>query len=80
MPAGASTVGVNSFPQMGLLFSVGTGCGKAPGVAFDVVVVDGDWAVDGVFELQLTIDTANAPPTAAPTTARVRRTGSNFSI
>jgi hypothetical protein len=39
MAAGASTVGVNSFPQMGLLFSVGAGGGDAPGVGDCVVVV-----------------------------------------
>jgi hypothetical protein len=82
---GGWTVGVNRFPPVGLkLFSVGAG-GGAPGVGgcVVVVVVVGDWVVDGAFEplpLQLAIDAANPARTAAPATTRVRRTGSRSSI
>jgi hypothetical protein len=66
-----------------MLFSVGAG-GGAPGVwACVVVVVVGDWVVDGAFAplpLQLAIDAANPARTAAPATTRARRTGSRFSI
>jgi hypothetical protein len=79
----AWTVGVNKFPPEGLtLFSVGAG-GGAPWVGDCVVlvVVVGDWVVDGAFEplpLQLAIDAANPARTAAPATTRARRT--RFSI
>jgi hypothetical protein len=81
----ARAVGVNLFPPVGLmLFSVGAG-GGSPGVAdcVVVVVVVGDWVVDGAFEplpLQLAIDTTNPARTATPPTTRARRTGSRFSI
>jgi hypothetical protein len=83
--AGAWTVGVNKFPPVGLmLFSVGAG-GGVPGVGdcAVVVVVVGDWVVDGAFEplpLQLAIDATNPARTTAPATTRARRTGSRFSI
>jgi hypothetical protein len=82
---GARTVGVNRFPPVGLmLFSVGAG-GGAPGAGdcVVVVVVVGDWVVDGGFAplpLQLAIDAANPARTTAPATTRARRTGSRFSI
>jgi hypothetical protein len=84
----AWTVGVNRFPPVGLmlvmLFSVGAG-GGAPGVAdcVVVVVVVGDWVLDGAFEplpLQLTIDATNPASTAIPATTRARRVASEFSI
>jgi hypothetical protein len=81
----AWTVGVNLFPPVGLmLFSVGAG-GGSPGVGdcVVVVVVVGDWVVDGAFEplpLQLAIDAANPARTATPPTTRARRTGPRFSI
>ena len=82
---GARTVGVNRFPPVGLmLFSVGAGGGAAGvGDCVVVVVVVGDWVVDGAFEplpLQLAIDAANQARTAAPPTTRARRTGTRFSI
>jgi hypothetical protein len=83
--AGAWTGGVNRFPPVGLmLFSVGAG-GGVPGVGdcVVVVVVAGDWVVDGALEplpLQLAVDAANPTRTAAPATTRARRTGSRFSI
>jgi hypothetical protein len=83
---GAWTVGVNRFPPVGLMaFSVGAG-GGAPGVGdcvVVVVVVVGDWVVDGALEplpLQLAIDATTPTRTAAPATTRARRTGSRFSI
>jgi hypothetical protein len=48
-----------------------------------VVVVVGDWVVDGAFEplpLQLAIDAAIPARTATPATPHARRTGSRFSI
>jgi hypothetical protein len=84
--AGASTVGVNRFPPVGLmLFSVGAGGGGALGVGdcVAVVVVGGDCVVDGALEplpLQLAIDAATPARTATPATTRARRTGSRFSI
>jgi len=84
MAAGASTVGVNSFPQTGLLFSVGAGGRDAPGVAdCAMVVIVGDWVVDGAFDPlppQLAIDAANPARTATPAMTRARRTGSRLSI
>jgi hypothetical protein len=81
----AWTVGVNRFPPVGLmLFSVGAGGGAAGvGDCVVVVVVVGDWVVDGAFEplpLQLVIDAANPARTAAPPTTRARRTAFEFSI
>jgi hypothetical protein len=82
---GARTVGVNLFPPVGLmLFSVGAG-GGAPGVGdcVVVVVVVGDWVLDGAFEplpLQLAIDATNPASTAIPATTRARRVASEFSI
>jgi hypothetical protein len=81
----AWTVGVNLFPPVGLtLFSVGAG-GGAPGAGdcVVVVVVAGDWVVDGAFEplsLQLAIDATNPASTATPATTRARRVASEFSI
>jgi hypothetical protein len=69
---GAWTVGVNRFPPVGLmLFSVGAG-GGAPGVGdcvVVVVVVVGDWVVDGALEplpLQLAIDATTQPEPPHP--------------
>lgn len=82
---GARTVGVNLFPPVGLmLFSVGSG-GGAPGVGdcVVVVVVVGDWVVEGAFEplpLQLAIDATNPASTATPARTRARRVASEFSI
>jgi hypothetical protein len=82
---GARTVGVNLFPPVGLmLFSVGAG-GGVPGVGdcVVVVVVVGDWVVDGAFEplpLQLAIDATNPASTATPARTRARRVASEFSI
>jgi hypothetical protein len=82
---GASTVGVNRFPPVGLmLFSVGAGGGGALGVGdCVVVVVVVDCVVDGAFEplpLQPAIDAANPAKTATPATTRARRTGSRFTF
>jgi hypothetical protein len=82
---GARTVGVNRFPPVGLmLFSVGA-AGGAPGVGdcVVVVVVVGDWVVDGAFEplpLQPAIDATNPASTATPARTRARRVASEFSI
>jgi hypothetical protein len=84
---GARTVGVNRLGSLGSMrgaFSVGA-VGGAPGVAdcVVVVVVVGDWVVDGAFEplpLQLAIDAANPARTATPPTTRARRTESEFSL
>jgi hypothetical protein len=82
---GARTVGVNLFPPVGpMLFSVGAG-GGSPGVevCVVVVVVVGDWVVDGAFEplpLQLAIDATNPASTATPARTRARRVASEFSI
>jgi hypothetical protein len=82
---GARTVGVNLFPPVGLmLFSVGAG-GGAPGVGdcVVVVVVVGDWVVDGAFEplpLQLAIEATIPASTATPATTRARRAVSEVSI
>ena len=82
---GARTVGVNLFPPVGLMFfSVGAGGGAAGvGDCVVVVVVVGDWVVDGAFEplpLQLAIDATNPASTAAPARTRARREASEFSI
>jgi hypothetical protein len=75
--AGAWTCGVNRFPPVGLmLFSVGAG-GDVPGVGdcVVVVVVAGDWVVDGALEplpLQLAADAATPTRTAAPAKMRAR--------
>ena len=80
--AGARTVGVNRFPPVGLmLFSVGAG-GGVPGVGdcVVVVVVGGDWVVDGALEplpLQLAIDATNPARTAAPATTRSTESASS---
>jgi hypothetical protein len=81
---GARTVGVNLFPPVGLmLFSVGAG-GGAPGVGdCVVVVVVGDWVVDGAFEplpLQLAIEATIPASTTTPATTRARRAASEVSI
>ncbi|MFL6086411.1 MAG: hypothetical protein ACJ74F_25060 [Mycobacterium sp.] len=82
---GARTVGVNLFPPVGLmLFSVGAGGGD-PGVGdcVVVVVVVGDWVVDGAFEplpLQLAIEATIPASTATPATRRARRAAFKFSI
>jgi hypothetical protein len=81
----AWTVGENGLGPPGSMrgaFSVGS-AGRAVGSVVVVVVVVGDCVIDGAFEplpLQLAIDAANPARTAAPATARARRTGSRFSI
>jgi hypothetical protein len=81
----AWAVGVNRFPPVGLmLFSVGAG-GGAPeaGGCVVMVVVVGDWVVDGAFEplpLQLVISASSPARTATPPTTRARRTAFEFSI
>jgi hypothetical protein len=80
----AWTVGVNRFPPVGLmLFSVGVGGGAAGVADCVVVVVVGDWLLDGGFEplpLQLVIDATKPASTATPATTRARRAASEFFI